>query len=93
MPYIYLLIFYLILHIDHKTLFLQNSIHLVYKFPSHIIFFEKEHELGSTKSQRQIKTANPDARNKNNTISAFLPCQKHISLFPIAHYIFLHLSY
>ena len=34
-------------------------------------------EFGSTKSQRQINTANPDVRNKNTTLSTFLPCQKH----------------
>ena len=45
-------------------------------------------EFGSTKSQRQINTANPDVRNEIKTISAFLYCQNPISLFPTAHSIF-----
>ena len=45
-------------------------------------------EFGSTKSQRQINAANPDVRNKIKTLSAFLLCQTHISLFPTAHSIF-----
>ena len=45
-------------------------------------------EFGSTKSQRQINTANHDVRNEIKTISAFLPSQKPISLFPTAHSIF-----
>ena len=45
-------------------------------------------EFGSTKSQRQIHTANPDVRNKIKAVSAFLLCQKHISLFPTVHSIF-----
>ena len=42
-------------------------------------------EFGSTKSQRQKNAANPDVRNEIKTISAFLLCQTHISLFPTAH--------
>ena len=54
------------------------------------IFFQrtwliKLFEFGSTKGQRQINAANPDVRNKIKTISAFLLCQKHISLFPTTH--------
>ena len=44
--------------------------------------------FGSTKSQRQISTANPDVRNEIKTFSAFLPSQKPIFLFPTAHFIF-----
>ena len=45
-------------------------------------------EFGSTKSKRQINAANHDVRNEIKTISAFLYCQKPISLFPTAHSIF-----
>ena len=46
-------------------------------------------EFGSTKSKRQIKTADPDVRSEIKIFSAFLPCQKPISLFPTAHSVFL----
>ena len=66
-----------------------------YKCIKRVCFLKRERtwliklfEFGSTKNQRQINAANPDARNKIKTISAFLPCQTHISLFPTAYSIF-----
>ena len=44
--------------------------------------------FGSTKSQSQMNTTNPDVRNKNPTFSASLPWKKQISLLSSANYIF-----
>jgi len=78
-----------------KLLFLRVPLEkYIYVMESQKYFFLqrtwliKLFEFGSTKSQRQINAANPDVRNKIKTISAFLLCQTHISLFPTAYSIF-----